>query len=45
MYLKMLCYYVQNLNEDNKKSILELSNRYDGYENQFPSSFADLIKL
>ncbi|CAD8125957.1 unnamed protein product [Paramecium sonneborni] len=45
IYLKMLCYYAQELQENNQKSIQELSKRYDGSENQFPNLFGDLIKL
>ncbi|CAD8210057.1 unnamed protein product [Paramecium pentaurelia] len=46
IYLKMLCYYFgQELNENNMKSIIELSKRYDASEYPFPNSFADLIKL
>ncbi|CAD8127758.1 unnamed protein product [Paramecium sonneborni] len=45
IYLKMLCFYAQELKENNQKSILELSKRYDGNEHQFPNSFGELIKL
>ncbi|CAD8114394.1 unnamed protein product [Paramecium primaurelia] len=46
IYLRMLCYYVlQEITDKNKKSIVELSSKYEGYENQFPNSFADCIQL
>ncbi|CAK84266.1 unnamed protein product (macronuclear) [Paramecium tetraurelia] len=45
IYLKMLCYQAQKLTETNKKSIIELSKRFEGPEHPFPNQFADLIEL
>ncbi|CAD8161444.1 unnamed protein product [Paramecium octaurelia] len=45
LYLRTLCYYAQELNETHQKSIVDLSKRFEGYESQFPNSFADNIKL